>query len=117
MVSRWFFCATREQRAVSKLLSTTKYLATVAERYSSRDTRVLTYLTNIAATSWSCSRSCAKFVEGLQMNVLDPLWRLLGIIAATNNALWLFRINFIPLNVALIGGLAFGTYAGYEELQ
>ena len=50
------------------------------------------------------------------MQLTDPIYRALGIVASVNRRLWLIRVNFIPLNVALMVVLAAGVVAGYDQL-
>jgi hypothetical protein len=51
------------------------------------------------------------------MGVLEPLFRVLGVVASVNRRLYLTRVNFVPLNFVLIGGLAAGVYFGFDELR
>ena len=51
------------------------------------------------------------------MALLDPLYRLLGVIAAVNGRMFLIRVNFIPVNVALFILLAFGAITGFEQFE
>ena len=45
---------------------------------------------------------------------MSALYRVLGIVAKMNATLWRFRINFMPINVLLVGGLAVW---GFGELN
>jgi hypothetical protein len=51
------------------------------------------------------------------MHLTDPVYRFLGVVASINRRLWLIRVNFIPLNVALMFGLLVAVVAGYSQLS
>ena len=51
------------------------------------------------------------------MALLDPLYRLLGVIAAMNSRMFLIRVNFIPVNVAVFVLLAFGAVEGFDQFN
>lgn len=41
---------------------------------------------------------------------MSALYSVLGVVAKMNSRMWLYRINFLPINVLLIGALAFGGF-------
>ena len=42
---------------------------------------------------------------------MSALYYVLGAVAKLNARMWLYRINFLPINVLLIAGLGFGAFA------
>ena len=46
----------------------------------------------------------------------DAMYRTLGVVASVNRRLWLIRVNFIPVNIALMALLAVGAFVGVEKL-
>lgn len=50
------------------------------------------------------------------MQLTDTVYRVLGIVASVNRRLWLIRVNFIPLNAALMVLLAGGVVVGADQL-
>ena len=54
---------------------------------------------------------------GSLMPLTEPVYRMLGVVASINRRLWLIRVNFIPLNVAVMVLLGVGTVAGFDQLN
>jgi hypothetical protein len=50
------------------------------------------------------------------MHLTDSVYRALGVIASVNRRLWLIRVNFIPLNVAVMVLLGAGVFVGLEQV-
>ena len=49
------------------------------------------------------------------MTLLDPLYRLLGIVASINGRMSLVRVNFIPSNVGVFVLLVWGAVSGFDQ--
>jgi energy-converting hydrogenase Eha subunit F len=46
---------------------------------------------------------------------MSAAYNVLGVVAKLNARMWRYRINFLPINVLLIGGLSFGGYAAATD--
>ena len=49
------------------------------------------------------------------MGLLDPLYRLLGVVASINARFWLIRVNFMPANVGVFILLIWGAVTGFDQ--
>jgi hypothetical protein len=49
------------------------------------------------------------------VTLLDPLYRVLGVIASINGRFWRIRVNGLPANVGIFILLAWGAFTGFEN--
>lgn len=51
----------------------------------------------------------------LKGETMSALYYILGVVAKMNAGMWRFRINFVPINVVLIGALGFWGFASLQS--